>query len=95
MITFLSSKGALTGANSVCSSAAVTPGNPNPVNTATRFYSTDFTNPYIQQWNLTVERQISGPSMLMRVTYQGSKGTRLPLPVEAEPSSVLDNLSCR
>jgi ABC-type transport system involved in multi-copper enzyme maturation permease subunit len=26
--------GALTGANSICSSAAVTPGNPNPVNTA-------------------------------------------------------------
>ncbi len=62
---------------------------PNPVNTATRFYSTDFTNPYIQQWNLTVERQISGPSMLVRVTYQGSKGTRLPLPVEADPATYI------
>jgi hypothetical protein len=59
---------------------------PTPVNTATRFYSSDFTNPYIQQWNLTVERQVFNPSMLARISYQGSKGTRLVLPVEADPA---------
>ena len=59
---------------------------PNPVNTAVRFYSPNFTNPYVQQWNLTVERQLFDPAMLVRVTYQGSKGTRLPLPVEADPA---------
>lgn len=59
---------------------------PNPVNTAVRFYSPDFTNPYTQQWNLTVERQVFGPAMLVRATYQGSKGTRLPLPVEGDPA---------
>jgi hypothetical protein len=59
---------------------------PNPVNTAVRFYSPNFTNPYVQQWNLTVERQLFNPAMLLRVTYQGSKGTRLPLPVEVDPA---------
>lgn len=38
-----------------------------------------FNNPYIQQWNLTLERQIFGSVNLIRATYQGSKGTRLPL----------------
>jgi hypothetical protein len=62
---------------------------PNPVNTAVRFYSPNFTNPYTQQWNLTVERQLFGPATLVRVTYQGSKGTRLPLPVEADPAAYI------
>mgnify|MGYP001292903428 CR=1 FL=1 len=38
-----------------------------------------FNNPYIQQWNVTLERQILGAANIIRATYQGSKGTRLPL----------------
>lgn len=39
----------------------------------------DFNNPYTQQWNVTIERQIFGQANVLRATYQGSKGTRLPL----------------
>jgi hypothetical protein len=39
----------------------------------------NFNNPYIHQWNVTVERQIFGAANIIRATYQGSKGTRLPL----------------
>ncbi len=39
----------------------------------------DFNNAYIQQWNVTMERQLFGSANLIRATYQGSKGTRLPL----------------
>ena len=66
---------------------------PTPVNTSVRFYSPNFTNPYMQQWNLTVERQLFDPAMLVRVTYQGSKGTRLPLPVEADPAQYIPGQS--
>lgn len=38
-----------------------------------------FDNPYIQQWNVTLERQVLGAANIIRATYQGSKGTRLPL----------------
>lgn len=38
-----------------------------------------FNNPYIQQWNTTFERQVFGSANILRATYQGSKGTRLPL----------------
>ncbi|MBS1823949.1 MAG: TonB-dependent receptor [Acidobacteria bacterium] len=38
-----------------------------------------FNNAYIQQWNATLERQVLGAANIVRVTYQGSKGTRLPL----------------
>lgn len=38
-----------------------------------------YNNPYVQQWNATIERQIFGASNIVRATYMGSKGTRLPL----------------
>jgi len=39
----------------------------------------DFNNAYVQQWNVTLERQFLGSANVVRATYQGSKGTRLPL----------------
>jgi outer membrane receptor protein involved in Fe transport len=39
-------------------------------------YDPDFRNPYLQAWNLSVERELF-PSYLVRVAYAGSKGTRL------------------
>ncbi|MBL8221035.1 MAG: hypothetical protein JNL62_17510, partial [Bryobacterales bacterium] len=38
-----------------------------------------FNNAYVQQWNVTLERQVLGAANIVRATYQGSKGTRLPL----------------
>lgn len=38
-----------------------------------------YNNPYIQQWNVTLEHQLFGSANIIRGTYQGSKGTRLPL----------------
>jgi outer membrane receptor protein involved in Fe transport len=39
----------------------------------------NFNNAYTQQWNATIERQLFGSPNVLRATYQGSKGTRLPL----------------
>src|SRR5262245_35526813 len=39
-------------------------------------YDPDFRNPYLQSWNLSVEREVF-PSALLRVAYAGSKGTGL------------------
>ncbi|MBY0507093.1 MAG: carboxypeptidase regulatory-like domain-containing protein [Bryobacteraceae bacterium] len=39
----------------------------------------DYNNAYTQQWNVTLERQIFGSANIIRATYMGSKGTRLPL----------------
>jgi hypothetical protein len=39
-------------------------------------YSQDMRNPYVQSWNLTVERELFG-GFIARVSYAGSKGTRL------------------
>src|SRR6202011_1809625 len=36
----------------------------------------DMRNPYVQAWNLTIERQIIG-GFVVRASYVGSKGTRL------------------
>ena len=36
----------------------------------------DFRNPYIQSWNLTLEREVGG-GVVMRAAYAASKGTRL------------------
>lgn len=38
-----------------------------------------YNNAYTQQWNATVEKQVLGAANVFRATYQGSKGTRLPL----------------
>jgi hypothetical protein len=38
--------------------------------------STAFRDPYIQQWNLAVERKIA-PDTILEITYLGTKGTRL------------------
>lgn len=39
----------------------------------------NFNNAYTHQWNATLERQMFGAANIIRATYQGSKGTRLPL----------------
>ena len=39
-------------------------------------YAQDLRNPYVQSWNLTLERQI-GSGWLARASYAGSKGTAL------------------
>ncbi len=39
----------------------------------------DYNNAYTQQWNVTLERQVLGAANIVRATYMGSKGTRLPL----------------
>jgi len=38
-----------------------------------------YNNAYTQQWNVTLERQFLSAANIIRGTYQGSKGTRLPL----------------
>jgi hypothetical protein len=38
-----------------------------------------YNNAYTQQWNVTLERQVLGAANIIRATYMGSKGTRLPL----------------
>jgi outer membrane receptor protein involved in Fe transport len=64
------------------------PGSLNPPSTVTfpQFSSQfvnapDFRNPYVQSWNLTVERQLLA-GFVMRVSYAASKGTRLGSPRE-------------
>ena len=39
--------------------------------------ATDFRTPYVQQWNVAVQRQLPGQQQLT-VAYVGTKGTRLP-----------------
>jgi hypothetical protein len=41
--------------------------------------------PYVQQWNLSVQRSFAGAYMI-DVRYIGAKGTRLPRMIEANPS---------
>jgi hypothetical protein len=55
----------------------------------------DFQTPYIQQWNATLERQLLGSSTVVRATYQGSKGTRLPLVYTANPAPYIPGQSTR
>lgn len=45
----------------------------------------DFRNPYVQSWNLTLERELPG-SFVMRLSYAASKGTRLAAPRELNPA---------
>lgn len=45
-------------------------------------------NPYIQQWNLNVQRELPG-NILFEVAYMGSKGTRL---IDGESGVVLNQL---
>jgi hypothetical protein len=76
---------------SVSQQVSRVPGNPNAINFANPFANA--TNaaslsiygvqlraptPYMQSWNLTVERQL-GDSMAIEVSYSGSKGTHLGL----------------
>lgn len=68
---------------------------PQPVNNEIRMFSPDMTNSYVQQWNVTLERQIFGPGTLVRATYQGSKGTKLPVRVEQNPAAFIPGQSTR
>jgi len=68
------------------------PGSLNPPTNAifpqfsTQFvYAGDFRNPYVQSWNLTVERQLVA-GFVLRTSYAGSKGTRLAAPRELNPA---------
>ncbi len=45
----------------------------------------DFRNPYVQSWNLTTERQLVA-GFVLRLSYAGSKGTRLVAPREINPA---------
>ena len=62
-----------------------------PSNAAFAPYSSQFLydahmrNPYVQSWNLTLERAIAG-GFLLRASYAGSKGTRLVDGVELNPA---------
>lgn len=68
------------------------PGSRNPPANAifpqfsTQFvYVGDFRNPYVQSWNLTIERQLIA-GFVLRTSYAGSKGTRLAAPRELNPA---------
>jgi hypothetical protein len=68
------------------------PGSKNPPKNAifpqysTQFvYAGDFRNPYVQSWNLTIERQLMA-GFVLRTSYAGSKGTRLASPRELNPA---------
>jgi hypothetical protein len=50
-------------------------------------YAGDFRNPYVQSWNLTIERQLAG-GFVLRASYAGSKGTRLAAPRELNPAVI-------
>jgi len=54
-----------------------------------------FNNPYIQQWNVTLERQLAGSANIVRATYQGSKGTRLPLVYNENVATYIPGRSTR
>ncbi len=67
---------------------------PNAPNQSRRGIADDFTVPYIQQWNLSIQQQLPGRQQ-MTVSYVGSKGTGLrqavdlnqPVPGEGSVSS--------
>jgi hypothetical protein len=67
---------------------------PTPVNTSILMYAPGFTNPYTQQWNLTLEHQIFG-STIARATYQASRGLRLPINIESNPATYISGSSTR
>jgi hypothetical protein len=48
-------------------------------------YEEHMANPYLQAWNLTVEREFRG-GVLGRIAYAGSKGTRLTIGREMNPA---------
>ncbi|MBS1832937.1 MAG: hypothetical protein JST65_09490, partial [Acidobacteria bacterium] len=48
-------------------------------------YAADFRNPYVQSWNLTLERELPG-GFVARASYAGSKGTRLGTGRELNPA---------
>ena len=68
------------------------PGSLNPPSTVTfpQFSSqflnaADFRNPYVQSWNLTLERQLPA-GFVLRTSYAASKGTRLGVGRELNPA---------
>jgi outer membrane receptor protein involved in Fe transport len=48
-------------------------------------YAANFRNPYVQSWNLTLERELPG-GFVARTSYAGSKGTRLGTGRELNPA---------
>ncbi len=58
---------------------------PFPPNSTQFVYVGNFRNPYLQSWNLTVERQLWA-GFVLRTSYAGSKGTRLAAPRELNPA---------
>jgi carboxypeptidase family protein/TonB-dependent receptor-like protein len=71
---------------------------PRPATAVT--YDDNFTNSYLQQWNLTVERQMSA-NWLARASYIGSHGVKLMSLTEINPArfipgqSTLQNINAR
>lgn len=58
---------------------------PRPIQAVT--YGDNFTNPYAQQWNVTVERQFA-TTWVARISYEGSEGTKLLSQRELNPALV-------
>ena len=56
-----------------------------PQYTSQFLYAANFRNPYIQSWNLTLERELFG-GFVMRTSYAASKGTRLGVGRELNPA---------
>jgi hypothetical protein len=50
-----------------------------------RFFSSDWQTPYNQQWNLSIQRQLPG-STVVSAAYVGSKATHLVLNAEQDPA---------
>lgn len=63
---------------------------PRPVTAVT--YGDHFTNGQIQQWNLTGEHQLT-PNWLTRVSYVGSRGSRLMAVSELNPAQFIPGAS--
>ncbi len=49
-------------------------------------YAADFRNPYVQSWNMTLEREVYG-GFILRTSYAASKGTRLGVGRELNPAT--------
>jgi hypothetical protein len=56
-----------------------------PQYSAQNLEAPDYRNAYVQSWNATIERQLPS-NFVVRVSYAGSKGTRLDLPHEFNPA---------
>jgi len=69
----------------IVSGELIFPANVTPTNVGAFGVSDDFRTPYVQNFNLNVQQQLS-PSTVLQVGYVGSKGTKLSLLRSINPS---------